>query len=56
MPDWMSEERKALIPSFGATVRLVSADAGGFLGSIRLAEDLARNYAGRVSAAAVRER
>jgi len=41
MPDWMSEERKALIRSFGATVRLVSAAEGGFLGSIRLAEELA---------------
>src|SRR5688572_18466599 len=41
MPDWMSEERKALIRSFGATVRLVSAEEGGFLGSIRMAEELA---------------
>ena len=41
MPDWMSEERKALIRSFGATVRLVSAEEGGFLGSIRMAENLA---------------
>jgi cysteine synthase A len=41
MPDWMSEERKALIRSFGASVRLVSAAEGGFLGSIRLAEELA---------------
>ena len=41
MPDWMSEERKALIRSFGASVRLVSAEEGGFLGSIRMAEELA---------------
>ena len=41
MPDWMSEERKALIRSFGATVRLVSATEGGFLGSIQRAEELA---------------
>src|SRR6476619_5956453 len=41
MPEWMSEERKALIRSFGAMVRLVSAAEGGFLGSIRLAEELA---------------
>jgi cysteine synthase len=46
MPDWMSEERKALIRSFGATVRLVSAAEGGFLGSIRLAEELARDAPG----------
>jgi cysteine synthase A len=41
MPDWMSEERKLLIRSFGATVRLVSAEEGGFLGSIALAEQFA---------------
>jgi len=41
MPDWMSSERIALIRSLGATVRLVSAEEGGFLGSIRLAEELA---------------
>jgi cysteine synthase len=46
MPDWMSEERKALIRSFGATVRLVSAAEGGFLGSIRLAEELASQTPG----------
>jgi cysteine synthase A len=46
MPDWMSEERKALIRSFGATVRLVSAAEGGFLGSIRLAEELATEVPG----------
>lgn len=41
MPDWMSTERIALIRSLGATIRLVSAEEGGFLGSIRLAEELA---------------
>lgn len=41
MPDWMSAERIALIRSLGATIRLVSAAEGGFLGSIRLAEELA---------------
>jgi cysteine synthase len=41
MPDWMSEERIALIQSFGATIRLVSKAEGGFLGSIALAEELA---------------
>ncbi|MBI2406960.1 MAG: cysteine synthase family protein [Gemmatimonadetes bacterium] len=41
MPDWMSEERKRLIRSFGAEVRLVSHEQGGFLGSIRLSEELA---------------
>ncbi len=41
MPDWMSAERIAIIRSFGADIRLVSKDEGGFLGSIRLAEELA---------------
>ena len=39
MPDWMSQERKDLIRSLGAKVRLVSKEEGGFLGSIRLAEE-----------------
>ena len=56
MPEWMSEERKALIRSFGATVRLVSPAEGGFLGSIQLAEELARRDAGFIPPAAVRER
>jgi cysteine synthase A len=38
MPDWMSQERKDLIRSFGAQIRLVSAAEGGFLGSIQLSE------------------
>jgi len=46
MPDWMSEERKALIRSFGASVQLVSRADGGFLGSIRLAEEFARETPG----------
>ncbi|MDX2260582.1 MAG: cysteine synthase family protein [Gemmatimonadales bacterium] len=46
MPDWMSAERIALIRSFGATIRLVSKEEGGFLGSIALAEELARNTPG----------
>lgn len=46
MPEWMSAERIALIRSFGATIRLVSAAEGGFLGSIRLAEQLAAETPG----------
>lgn len=38
MPDWMSQERKDLIRSLGAHIRLVSHEEGGFLGSIRLSE------------------
>jgi len=41
MPDWMSEERINLIKSFGAEIRLVSKEEGGFLGSIALSEKYA---------------
>ena len=39
MPDWMSGERVDLIRSFGAEIVLVSRQEGGFLGSIRRAEE-----------------
>lgn len=42
MPDWMSSERISLIASFGADIVLVSKAQGGFLGSIDMAETLAR--------------
>lgn len=42
MPDWMSQERISLMKSYGADVRLVSHEQGGFVGSIQMAEDLAR--------------
>jgi cysteine synthase A len=41
MPEWMSQERKDLIRSLGAQVRLVSHAEGGFLGSIKLSEEFA---------------
>lgn len=41
MPDWMSKERINLIKSMGATVRLVSKEEGGFLGSIKMSEEFA---------------
>lgn len=41
MPDWMSVERINLMRSYGAEVRLVSAEEGGFQGSIRMTEELA---------------
>jgi cysteine synthase A len=41
MPDWMSAERINLIRSLGAEINLVSKQEGGFLGSIRNAEELA---------------
>jgi cysteine synthase A len=43
IPDWMSAERINLIRSLGATINLVSREAGGFQGSILLAEELARS-------------
>ncbi len=43
MPDWMSEERKNLIRAFGADIELVSREQGGFLGSIKMAEELAES-------------
>lgn len=42
MPDWMSQERKDLIRSLGAEIILVSKEQGGFLGSIRMTEELAK--------------
>jgi cysteine synthase A len=41
MPNWMSEERKGLIRSFGATIVEVSPEEGGFLGSIAKADEMA---------------
>ena len=41
MPNWMSRERMDLIHSLGANIVPVTKAQGGFLGSIRLAEELA---------------
>lgn len=46
MPDWMSQERVALIRSLGAKIVPVSRGEGGFLGSIRMTEELAREEPG----------
>ena len=46
IPDWMSQERINLIRSFGAEIVLVSQEQGGFLGSIRMAEELATRLPG----------
>ncbi len=43
MPDWMSVERVRLIQSFGAEIIPVSREQGGFLTSIRMTEELARD-------------
>lgn len=42
MPEWMSEERKKLILSFGAELRLVTKEEGGFEGSARMADEEAK--------------
>lgn len=44
MPDWMSRERVLVIQSLGATVVPVSAEEGGFLGSIAQAEAYAQEH------------
>jgi len=41
MPDWMSQERKMLIKHYGADIIPVSKAEGGFLGSIKLSEEMA---------------
>jgi cysteine synthase len=46
MPDWMSRERVLVIQSLGAAVIPVSAELGGFLGSIRMADDFSRETGG----------
>ncbi len=39
MPNWMSSERINLIRSFGANIRLVTPEEGGFTGSIQMTRD-----------------
>ena len=46
MPDWMSPERINLIRSLGAEIVLVSREEGGFLESIRRAEERAKQIEG----------
>ena len=41
MPDWMSMERRMLIKSFGADIILLSKEEGGYLGCIRLSQEMA---------------
>lgn len=41
MPDWMSQERQMLIKCFGADIIPVSKTEGGFLGSVKLSEEMA---------------
>lgn len=41
MPEWMSIERIQLIRSLGADIVLVTKEQGGFLGSIKLSQEMA---------------
>lgn len=41
MPNWMSSERINIIKCYGADIRLVSKEEGGFLGSIAMADQMA---------------
>jgi cysteine synthase A len=43
MPDWMSKERVDIIHSLGAEIIPISKEEGGFLGSIRKTEEIAKN-------------
>jgi len=43
MPNWLSKERIDIIKSMGADIQLISKEEGGFLGSIKLSEELAAN-------------
>ncbi|WP_432714809.1 PLP-dependent cysteine synthase family protein [Pedobacter sp.] len=42
MPNWLSKERIDIIKSMGAEIELISKEQGGFLGSIALAEKMAK--------------
>ena len=42
MPNWLSKERIDIIKSLGAEVILISKEQGGFLGSIKLSEEMAK--------------
>lgn len=41
MPNWLSKERVDIIKSLGAEIVLISKEEGGFLGSIRLSQEIA---------------
>ncbi len=46
MPNWMSTERKDMIKSFGAILHEVTPEEGGFLGSIKMADEYASKIDG----------
>ena len=43
MPNWLSKERMDIIKGFGAKIITVTKEEGGFLGSIKLSEQMAEN-------------
>ncbi len=43
LPDWLSRERADIIRSLGAEIIKVSQEQGGFIGSINLAEEMAKD-------------
>ena len=45
MPDWVSAERRSMLAGYGADVRLVSREDGGFLGCMAAAEKLGQQGA-----------
>lgn len=46
MPDWMSKERKDMIRNYGAILHEVSKEQGGFIGSIKMADEYAKEING----------
>ncbi len=46
MPDWMSQERKDMIVKYGAILHEVSKEEGGFIGSIKKADEFAKEIGG----------
>ncbi|MDY0317478.1 MAG: PLP-dependent cysteine synthase family protein [Candidatus Izemoplasmatales bacterium] len=46
MPEWMSNERKQLIKSYGAILHEVTYEEGGFAGCVRLADEFASKNGG----------
>lgn len=46
MPNWMTEERKRILKSYGAILHEVSKEEGGFYGAIELADNLAKEING----------
>jgi cysteine synthase A len=46
MPEWMSNERKQLIKSYGAILHEVSYEQGGFSGCVQLADAFAKEIGG----------